>query len=203
MANINLRPWRAELREDLKNEFLVILGGVFGVGVILGLLGMFMLNQAIENQNARNGYLKSEIAVLDKRIRQIRQLKKQREQLKERMRVIAQLQGNRPIIVRVFDELARTLPAGVFYKSVTMKGKAITLAGTAESNNKVSSLMRQFDKSEWFKKPLLSGVTANPGFGEEANNFTLRVTRTAPGEEEEQARRKANAKKKKGKKKKR
>ncbi len=199
MANINLRPWRAELREELKKEFLTILLGVFGAGAVLAGLGMFLLSQAIDNQNARNAFLKSEISVLDKRIKEIRNLKKERERLKERMRVIADLQGNRPIIVRVFDELARTLPGGVFYKKVDLKGKRLTLAGTAESNNKVSSLMRQFDKSEWFKQPLLSGVQANPGFGEEASDFTMRVTRTAPGEEEE----KKQQQKKKGKKKKR
>jgi type IV pilus assembly protein PilN len=91
------------------------------------------------------------------------------------MRVIQELQGNRPIIVRVLDQLVRTVPDGVFYTSVTSKQNSITINGVAESNNRVSSLMRRLDASDWLKNPNLDAVRAAPAYGDQANTFDLSV----------------------------
>jgi len=82
--------------------------------------------------------------------------------------------------VRIFDEIVRTLPDGVYYRSLQSSGTTITIQGTAESNNRVSSLMRRLDASEWFANPVLKGVKANPQFGEQGNDFDLTVTVTMP-----------------------
>ena len=65
------------------------------------------------------------------------------------MRVIQELQGNRPIIVRVLDELVRTVPDGVYYRTLTASDSTVSIEGVAESNNRVSSLMRRLDSSDW------------------------------------------------------
>jgi type IV pilus assembly protein PilN len=75
----------------------------------------------------------------------------------------------------------RTLPDGVFYRGIQSSGNTITIQGTAESNNRVSSLMRKLDASEWFANPSLKGVKANPKYGEQGNDFDLTVTVTMPG----------------------
>ena len=147
MARINLLPWREQLREERKQRFLVSLAGVFIVAAGLVFLGDQMLSAAIDNQNARNDFIKKEIAVLDARINEISELKTRRQQLLERMKIIQDLQGNRPIIGRVFDQLVRTLPDGVYFTSVKMSGKSIAIVGAAESNNRVSNLMRNLDGS--------------------------------------------------------
>ncbi len=185
MANINLRPWREELREEKKNQFLAILFGVVILAAGVVFLGDRMINGSIDDQNRRNNFIKSEITKLDKQIAEIKNLRERREQLLARMRVIQALQGNRPIIVRLFDEIVRTLPGGVHYTSLRRSGDIVSIVGTAESNTKVSSLMRKLDASDWFAKPALSGVRANPRAGEQANDFTLTVKRVSPKSEEE------------------
>ena len=109
MAHINLLPWREWERERKKKEFLGNLAGVLVLGAMLVFLGGWVLDNNIENQQQRNGFLETKIAVLDTRIAEIQSLRKQRQELLERMRVIQELQGNRPVIVKVFDELVRTL----------------------------------------------------------------------------------------------
>nr|GFD55252.1 hypothetical protein [Tanacetum cinerariifolium] len=93
---------------------------------------------AISHQNARNQFIKTEIVQLDARIKEIGELKARRKQLLERMKIIQDLQGNRPIIGRIFDQLARTLPDGVYFNQVKMTDKLISISGAAESNNRVS-----------------------------------------------------------------
>lgn len=186
MARINLLPWREQLREERKQRFLVILGAVLLASGALIFLGDQYFNSAIENQNARNDFLRKEIAVLDARIKEISELKTRRQQLLERMKIIQDLQGNRPIIGRVFDQLVRTLPDGVYYTGLKMNGKSIAIAGAAESNNRVSNLMRNLDASEWLTAPNLTEVKAiTQGALDQANVFQLTVQQTQPGSEEQ------------------
>ena len=180
MAQINLLPWREERRQELRKQFLVTLGLVFVLGAGLVLLGDRIVNAQIEHQKARNQYLTQNIKELDKIIAEIRDLQKRRNQLIDRMRVIQELQGNRPIIVRVLDQLVRTVPDGVFYTSLNTKAKTITIDGVAESNNRVSSLMRRLDGSDWLANPSLDKVSAAPKFGDQATTFKLTVKVQAP-----------------------
>ena len=183
MAQINLLPWREERRQELKRDFLVTVGLVFALGVGLLLLGDRIVDGQIEYQNARNKYLADNIRVLDEQVAEIRELQKKRNQLLDRMRVIQELQGNRPIIVRVLDQLVRTVPDGVFYTNLQTKGKVITIRGVAESNNRVSSLMRRLDASDWLANPSLDAVKAAPEYGDQANTFNLTVRIQAPASE--------------------
>jgi type IV pilus assembly protein PilN len=188
MARINLLPWREQLREERKQRFLVAMGAVLALGAAAVFLGDQYLNNAIENQQARNDFVRKEIAVLDARIKEISELKTRRQQLLERMKIIQDLQGNRPIIGRVFDQLVRTLPDGVFFTGLKMTGKSIAIVGAAESNNRVSNLMRNLEASEWLTSPNLTQVKAvTAGAVDQANVFSLTVTQTQPGAEEEAA----------------
>lgn len=180
MAKINLLPWREQRRERLRQEFFVVLGAVAGLALAVVIAGHLFIGGEIDNQNARNDYLKKEIAVLDKKVKEIKDLQTRRAQLIDRMKVIQDLQGTRPVIVRIFDEIVRTLPDGVYFRSLRRQAGAITIQGTAESNNRVSSLMRKLDESEWFANPNLKSVRANPSFGEQANDFDLTVSVTMP-----------------------
>lgn len=184
MAQINLLPWREERRQELKKEFLVTSALVLVLGAGLLLLGDRIVSSQIEYQESRNEYLTKNIKELDKQVKELRDLKKRRNQLIDRMRVIQELQGNRPIIVRVLDQLVRTVPDGVFYTGLTTRGKRISIAGIAESNNRVSSLMRSLDNSDWLANPNLDKVTAATSFGEQANRFNLSVKIEAPATED-------------------
>ena len=187
MAQINLLPWREERRQDLKKDFLVTVGLVLALGVGLVLLADRVVDGQIQNQNARNQYLADNIKVLDEQVAEIRELQKKRNQLLDRMRVIQELQGNRPIIVRVLDQLVRTVPDGVFYTKLSTKGKTISISGIAESNNRVSSLMRRLDASDWLANPNLDKVKAAPQYGDQATTFNLTVKLQLPKTGDESA----------------
>lgn len=191
MANINLLPWREWERERRKKEFFTNLVGVLIVAGLAVFGWGSLLDGQIEEQNGRNQMLSGEIAALDTKIAQIANLRKEREELLARMRVIQDLQGNRPVIVRVFDELVRTLSSGVHYTSVTMKDQQLSVDGYAESNNRISSLMRNVDGSDWFARPNLKNIKEDPDnvdYGAQASRFDLTFAQVAPlqGDEEEE-----------------
>jgi len=184
MARINLLPWREQLREERKQRFLVTLVGVLIVAGGVVFLADQYLNAAITQQNARNEFVRKEISALDARIKEISELKTRRQQLVERMKIIQDLQGNRPIAARVFDQLVRTLPDGVHFTDLKMVGKTISIEGAAESNNLVSSLMRNHDDSEWLAAPNLTSVTAESADKlDQRNTFKLTVQQTVPSDE--------------------
>ncbi|WP_373083749.1 PilN domain-containing protein [Zhongshania sp.] len=185
MATINLLPWREERRELVKQQFLVILGGVAILGALLILLAMTIVNGAISDQEARNNYMQGQIRKINKEVAEIRDLEKRRQQLLDRMTIIQDLQGTRPLIVRVFDEMVRTLPDGLFYTSVVRRGKTINVEGIAESNNRVSSLMRKLDGSPWFADPNLTAVSAASAYGDQASSFKLSFKISAPAPDDE------------------
>ena len=175
MANINLLPWRETRRQERKKQFLLGLGAT-GVGAVLAvLLWDVMVNAQIDYQQSRNQHLRTHIALLDQEVAEIRDLQRKRNQLIERMRVIQALQGNRPVIVRLLDQLVRTVPDGVFYTSLETKANVVSIEGVAESNNRVSSLMRRLDSSDWLGNPNLDAVQAAPEYGEQATTFKLTV----------------------------
>lgn len=175
MANINLLPWREARRQERKKQFLVGLGATVVGAALAVLLWDVMVNAQIDYQQSRNQHLRTHIALLDQEVAEIRDLQRKRNQLVERMRVIQALQGNRPVIVRLLDQLVRTVPDGVFYTSLEAKANVVSIEGVAESNNRVSSLMRRLDASDWLENPNLDAVQAAPEYGEQATTFKLTV----------------------------
>lgn len=183
MANINLLPWREWERERKQKEFLTQMGAVLLLGVVMVFGAGMYLDNEIEGQQGRNTFLTGKIKVLDEKIAEIQSLRKQREDLLARMRVINELQGNRPVIVRVFDEVVQTLAKGVHYKKLKYEGNLLSVAGVAESNNRISALMRNIDGSDWFTAPNLKGIKEDPtnsDYGEQASTFDLSFVQTNP-----------------------
>ncbi len=175
MAKINLLPWREAYRTEKKKEFLSLLVAVL-IAAVLTVFGWDrVVNHQIETQNDRNQLLKSEIAKLDKQVAEIKELKKRRQGLLDRMQVIQELQGNRPEIVKIYDEFVRAVPDGVYFTKMTRKDSQISLVGYAESNNRVSSLMRRLDASYKFTEPNLTKVQAHDALGEDGSQFEMRV----------------------------
>lgn len=187
MARINLLPWRERRREQLRKEFLAVLGVTAAAGLAVVVMVHVLISNQTDYQNQRNEYLRAEIVKLDRQVAEIKDLQTRRNQLIDRMKVIQDLQGTRPVIVRVFDEIVRTLPDGVYYRSIQTSGNKIAIVGTAESNNRVSSLMRKLEASDWFANPTLKGVKANPAFGDQGNDFELSIDITMPGKADEGA----------------
>ena len=156
MMHINLLPWRERLREERRREFLTIMMGfVIIAGGLVFLLDRYF-NGEITMQQARNVFVRAEITLLDAQVAEINQLGQQKEDIRARMNVITDLQGTRPVIVRIFDEMVRTLPNGIFYEQVQRIEDVIAVEGIAESSARITELMRNLDDSEWFKATDLS-----------------------------------------------
>jgi len=182
MTQINLLPWREERNEERKKQFLVVLFSTLAIAGGLVFLGNEIVSGMLNNQNNRNGYLQTEIATLDERIKLVEEIREMRKQLLARMQVVQDLQSNRTTMPRLFEQLVSTLPEGVYYGTLGMQGTRISINGFAESNNHVSALMRNLDGSDWLKGSVLSGVKAidNKHLNGQANQFQLTVLQSRP-----------------------
>ena len=129
------------------------------IAILAVLLVRFQINNMIDAQETRNNYLKNEIVILDNKIREIQKLEATRRALITRMEVIQNLQATRPGIVHLFDEVVNTLPDSVYLTGLAQTNNSISISGQAESNARVSSYMRNIEKSEWLSKPTLSVIS--------------------------------------------
>jgi type IV pilus assembly protein PilN len=158
MPKINLLPWREELRDQRRNEFYISMAGAIGAAAFAVFIGVLIMNGVISQQNGRNQILLEEMKLLDRKIAEIKDLEAKKDRLIARMEIVEQLQKSRPEIVHLFEELVRTLPDGVYLTEVKQSGSALNIAGAAESNTRVSALMRNVDKSGWLTQPDLEVV---------------------------------------------
>jgi type IV pilus assembly protein PilN len=158
MPRINLLPWREELRQKRKKEFLGALVGAMLFGGLLGYGYKLGVQAQIRGQNERNTTLRNEIAELDKQIEEINTLEAQKERLIARMEIIDQLQRSRPQVVHLFDELVSTLPEGTYLTEVRQTDRRIEVSGSAQSSTRVAALLRNIDASDWLRDPGLDVV---------------------------------------------
>jgi len=175
MANINLLPWREELRQERNKVTIAICAAMVVAALLVVFSGKLYMDYRIDHQKARNAYLKSEIKSLSKVIKEIKDIKKRRDALRARIDVIQTLQQNRAEIVHVFDDLVNKLPDGVYYDKINKKGRRITIDGKAQSNNRVSLLMRSLDASDWFDGSSLKVVDVLDRKGSSVSQFDLEV----------------------------
>jgi len=186
MAQINLLPWREELRQEKKKEFLTQLA-LFALLIAFGcFVWVKSMDSSIESQDYRNRMLDTEITDLKRKVAEIQELKKRKKELEDRMRVIQDLEGKRSIIVYYFDELAKNIPDGVFFTSIERNGQLFSFEGTSESNQRIATLMRNLNGSDWFTNPNLKSVEAAPEEGEQAQTFKMDLTATLPVAENEE-----------------
>jgi type IV pilus assembly protein PilN len=179
MPRINLLPWREAERKQRRQEFGV---GAIGALVLAGAIAFVVnlqMGSAVDNQNERNQYLKTEIANLDKQIAEILDLEQRKQRLSSRIQVIEQLERSRPEIVHVFDQLVRTLPDGVYLTGIKQTERKLTLKGVAQSSTRVASYMRNLDASEWLTDPSLD-ILETKGAGEGGSEFTLNASQENP-----------------------
>jgi type IV pilus assembly protein PilN len=163
MPKINLLPWREERRNELRKEFYTMLGGCAVIAVVSLFLAHMLYVSRIDYQERKNRYLETEITKLDERIKEIKNLQKERQQLMARVDVIERLQRNRPSVVKMFDDFVKVAPDGLYYLIVTRKDNMVTLEGKAESNTRVSKLMRNIELSTSLSDPRLDEIRAEEG----------------------------------------
>ncbi len=180
MIRINLLPHREEKRKARQQQMLFISGGVAALGALSVLFVYLAIATMISEQAGNNQYLKGEITKLNTEIEEIKALKDKTRSLLERKKVVEDLQANRAEAVHLFDQMVRLLPEGIYLKAIKQNGKIVNIQGYAQSNARVSTLMRNLEASPWLELPDLveiKGVTVN---SVRANEFSLNVKISEP-----------------------
>jgi len=180
MARINLLPWRESLKQEREKRFYISMGLAALVTLALGFTVHMEMEKRTDFQNQRNQFLIQQIGVLDKQIADIKTLELEKTRLLNRMKVIQQLQKSRPEIVHLFEELVLAIPEGAQMLKVSQSGQSITIEGVAESNSRISSFMRNMEKSDWLADPELIVIEANKKEFPNASWFSLKVKRSRP-----------------------
>lgn len=155
MAHINLLPWREARRHERRRQFIGVLTGAAILALVVVFAGWWYIGQMLQYQQSRNAYLTAQIAAMDAKIAEIEKLEETRARLLARKRIIEELQADRAEMVHLFDELAKTIPDGVYLTALAQNGNVLTLTGLAESNARVSQYMRNLQNSEWLFSPEL------------------------------------------------
>jgi type IV pilus assembly protein PilN len=175
-ARVNLLPHREERRKRARQHFFVVAGGTAVIGImIVGLMHGYYAEK-IDTQDKRNEFLKAEIAKLDKEIAEINKLKDEIQALLARKQIIETLQADRAQTVHLLDDLVKRMPEGVFLRSIRQSGMRVNLVGYAQSNARVSTLMRNIEASPWLEAPELIEVKASSLSGRRAAEFTMNLS---------------------------
>ncbi|GLP97528.1 PilN domain-containing protein [Paraferrimonas sedimenticola] len=175
MANINLLPWREEAREQKKRDYYLALVLTSFVGVLLVYVSMLVVDGWIQDQQARNKYLQDEIVLLDKQIKEIREIKERKRDIERRTEIILSLQEARNLPTHVMDELVRIVPPGIYISNLDKKGSLIWIEGRSESNNHVTNMMRKVKASQWMHDPSMKSIHAQQSDLRQMQRFSLRV----------------------------
>ncbi len=176
VARVNLLPHREERRKRARQHFFVLAGGtaLAGIVIVVAMHGFYAAK--IEIQADRNKFLKSEVAKLDKEIAEINKLKDEIQALLARKQVIETLQADRAQTVHLLDQLVRQVPEGVYLRSIVQRGLRVKLLGYAQSNARVSTLMRNIEASPWLELPELVEVKANNVDKRRVSDFDLNLS---------------------------
>ena len=162
-ARINLLPHREERRKRSRQHFATVSGGTAIVGIALAFLMYQYYERQITTQNDRNNFLATEIKKLDKDIAEINELRNQIQALLARKQIIETLQADRAQTVHLLEQMVRQMPEGVYLKSMRQTAQKVHIVGFAQSNARVSTLMRNIEASPWLDQPLLVEVKAAVG----------------------------------------
>jgi type IV pilus assembly protein PilN len=119
----------------------------------------------ISTQNDRNNFLSHRDQKLDKDIAEINEPANEIQALLARKQIIETLQADRAQTVHLLEQMVRQMPEGVYLKSMKQTSQKVHVIGYAQSNARVSTLMRNIEASPWLDQPLLvevkSGTTAD------------------------------------------
>jgi len=179
MIRVNLLPHRAEARKRREQQFAVLAGLAAVVGLAAAAGVWFFLDGQVEQQHRNVAYMKSEIEKLDKQIEEIRKIREETASLLAKKQVVEGLQSNRSEPVQLLDQLLRQLPEGVYLKSIKQTGAKVNVAGYAQSNARVSTLMRNLGASPYLENPELVEIKAVPApdkSGNRVNEFNMNIS---------------------------
>jgi len=175
MAYLNLLPWREAQKKQQQARFMTTITAACVGSFVLVFAISAVYGAMIEGQEGRNNYLQGEIAILDQRIAEIKQLDEKKKNLQKRMELIAQLQSSRNLGTQVMDEIAKVTPPGVYLVNLEKKGASLLLVGKSESNNRLSNMIRAVEASDLLSTPLLEFIEAGKDDTQLLSDFKMHL----------------------------
>jgi type IV pilus assembly protein PilN len=176
MIRVNLLPWREARRKAHNLQFFILMGMVAGLAASIVLLVHGYYATRISAQTERNKFLKDENTKLDKEIEEIKKLKEEIQALLSRKQVIETLQADRAQTVYLLEQLVRQTPDGVYLKSIRQTGSKVNLSGYAQSNARVSTLMRNLEASPYLESPDLVEIKVANINNKRLSEFIMNVS---------------------------
>lgn len=180
MIRVNLLPHREERRKAQSKQLGILAGMVAALGIAVVVLVHGVIAGYIAVQTDRNEFMKKENTKLDKEIEEIKKLKDEIAALLSRKQVIERLQAERSQSVNLLDQLVRQVPDGVYLKTVKQTGLRVALTGYAQSNARVSTLMRNFGSSPYLENPDLVEIRSATVNNKRISEFTMNVSIKRP-----------------------
>ncbi len=179
MIRVNLLPHREEKRKRRQQQFLSIAVFTVLLGLVVAGAVWILLDQQVEQQRANVAYMKTEIGKLDTQIEEIRKIREETASLLAKKQVVEGLQSNRSEPVQLLDQLLRQLPEGIYLKQIKQTGVKVNVLGYAQSNARVSTLMRNLGASPYLENPELVEIKAvlldnNPN--KRVNEFSMNIS---------------------------
>lgn len=174
-VRVNLLPHREERRKRGRQHFAVLGGLTAALGLAIVGAGYLYISGLISTQDERNAFLKTEIAKLDKEIAEIKKLKDEIGALLARKQIIETLQADRAQTVHLLDQMVRQMPEGVYLRTLTQRGLGVNVVGYAQSNARVSTLMRNIESSPWLTDPKLVEIKASAVNKKRVSEFNLNL----------------------------
>ena len=179
MIRVNLLPHREEARKRRQQQFGVLAGISLAIALLVAGAVWLFLDQQVTQQHANVAYMKGEIAKLDKEIEEIRKIREETASLLAKKQVVEGLQSNRSEPVQLLDQLLRQLPEGVYLKAIKQAGPKVNITGYAQSNARVSTLMRNLGASPYLENPELveiKAVASPDKSGNRINEFNMNIS---------------------------
>ena len=176
MSNINLLPWREEYKKQKKIGFFIVLALSSLVVLALSYAGKMYVDSMISAQQQRNQFLQTQTIILDRRIAEIRDIKKEKAELERRINLIQKLEEKRNYATHLFNTLVDVVPTGIYLDNITFVNESVNAKGMSESNNRLARMMRNIDGSGWLGDSNISSIVAGPSKPINLSKFAMKFT---------------------------
>ena len=179
MAKINLLPWRDELREQRKKQFIAMCVGVAILGLVAVMLAWLYFDHKLNDQEQANQLITSTNQTLDSQLKTLDGMQERRNAIIERMKLIQGLESQRPVTIHLIDELVRVVPSSMYITKFNRTGDKFTIEGRAESPNTVAELLRGMEASPWFRNAFMNSfLAAEENKNKDTSSIVPRVEET-------------------------
>ena len=180
MIRINLLPVRAEKKKETARQQGLIAAGVL---VLLGavLAGVHVtLGSDISEMEKRITERKAEITRLQAVIGEVKEFRKKKRDLEEKIAIISGLEAQQHGPSQVLHELAILVPEKLWIDSAKNSGTAVSLEGVAIDNQTIAQFMTKLEASAWFEGVRLEVTRQATRGGANLKSFSIKATIVYP-----------------------